>query len=295
MKQNVNRFMCGINSFKNLLLSLWTLFKTKKSALISLAFLTVIVTMSVFPQFFTRYDAYQIVGDAWTPPSFSNPLGTDDVGRDVWSQIVYGAKVSLIIGLLSALLATVIGSIVGILSAYYGGLLDQLFSRIVEFFMSIPNFPLMVVLAYILKPSLGTVILAIAIGIWTQPAKVIRSEVLSLKERPYIIKAKLIGCSSIRILYRYILPRVMPIITAMAIIAIGWAIPSEAFLSWLGLGDITQVSWGIMLYFAFGRGSVAAGAWWHFTSPGILIVLVNIAFMNVGQVIKEMLNPRYRA
>lgn len=287
--------MREIKSLKNLLCDLWTFFRTKKSALISLVFIIIIVLMSVFPQFFTRYDAHQIVGDIWAPPSFANIFGTDDVGRDVWSQIVYGARVSLIVGLLSALLATAIGGIVGILSAYYGGLLDQLFSRTVEFFMSIPNFPLMVVLAYVLKPSLGTVILAIMIGIWTQPAKVIRSEVLSLKERPYIIKAKITGCSDLRILYRYILPRVTPIMTAMVIIAMGWAIPSEAFLSWLGLGDMTQVSWGIMLYYAFGRGSFTAGAWWHFVAPGIFIIFVNIAFMNVGQAIKELSNPRYRS
>lgn len=269
-------------------------FKEKKAGLLSLAVIVVLIIISAFPQFFTPYNPHKIVGPYWAPPSLSHPLGTDDVGKDVLSQIIYGARTSLIVGFFSALLAFAVGLIVGMFSGFYGGMIDEILMRITEFFLIIPNFPLMVVLAFILKPSLQTIIFAIAVTVWTQPVRVIRSEVLSLKKRLYITRAKVIGNSNLRILFKYILPRVLPLGLATMVIVMGWAIPAEAFLSWIGLGDPTHISWGIMLYYAFGRGSFTVGAWWHFIPPGLMILIVITSFTVLGHTMEEVINPKLR-
>lgn len=287
-------FRWRIEQFKKSLINFWDNLKRRKSALFALVFIVVLVVISIFPHFFAPNDPAQRAGAIWEPPSPAHLLGTDDVGRDVLSQLIYGTRISILIGFLSASIALIIGMIVGVVSGFYGGIIGELLMRTTDFFLIIPNFPLMVVLAYTLKPSLETLSLAIAIGIWTQPARVIYAEVLSLRERPYILRAKVLGASNPKILLRYIIPRVMPIAFAMAIINMGWAIPSEAFLSWIGLSDPTQISWGSMLYYAFMRGSFICGAWWHFIPPGILIMLTVVAFMILGQAVQEISNPKLK-
>jgi ABC-type dipeptide/oligopeptide/nickel transport system permease subunit len=268
--------------------------RMKKSALLAFIILFILVVMSIFPQLFSLYSPTEVVGSAWEPPSLAHPLGLDDVGRDVLSLLIYGTRTSMIVGFCVAFLAIVIGMPIGMLSAYYGGMVDNILMRITEFFLVIPSFPLMVILAFILKPSLQTVILSIVVVVWTQPVRIIRSEVLSLKERLYITRAKVVGNTNMRIISRYILPRVLPLAFSTMIMAMGWAIPSEAFLSWIGLGDPTNISWGTMLYYAFTRGAFTGNAWWHFIPPGIMILTVVIAFNILGHSMEEILNPKLR-
>jgi len=283
-----------LNLYKKALADFWENFKQKKSGLLGLAVLLVMIAISAFPSFFAPYDPKQVVGLPFEPPSLTHPLGTDDVGRDMLSQLIYGARTSIIIGFFAAFISFLIGITMGTLSGFYGGKLDDILMRITEFFLTIPSFPLMLVIAFILKPSIWNVMLAIAIVTWPQPVRVIRSEVFSLRERLYIKRAKVIGNSNKRILLRYILPKVFPLGLALMIVNIGWAIPSEAFLSWIGLGDPTHISWGMILYYAFGRGSFTVGAWWHFVPPGLMILLVIIAFTNLGRAMEEVLNPKLR-
>lgn len=267
-------------------------FKEKKVALISSAFIALLCLISAFPHFFARYKPNEICGTPWEPPSLTHPLGLDDVGKDVLSMLIYGTRTSLVVGFCAAFISSLIGLLIGIISGFYGGIIDNALMRITEFFLVIPNFPLMVVLAFILKPGIQTVVLAIVVVLWTQPAKLIRSEVLSLKERLYIVRAKVIGCSSFRILTKYILPRVLPLMFSTLVLAVGWAIPSEAFLSWIGLGDPTNISWGIILYYAFQRGAFTVGAWWHFIPPGVMILLSVIALTFLGHSLEEIFNPK---
>jgi len=283
-----------LNIYKRAITNFWREFSRKKSALLATIFIIIMVAISAFPQLFAPYDPKQITGLPWEPPSKAHWLGTDDIGRDMLSQLIYGTRTSLIVGFSAAFLSLLIGMTIGMLSGFYGGIVDGILMRITEFFLTIPTFPLMVVLAFILKPSLQTVILAITLVVWPQPVRVIRSEVLSLKERPYITRARVIGNTSLRILFKYVLPRVLPLGVAMMIIAMGWAIPSEAFLSWIGLGDPTHISWGMILYYAFVRGSFTAGAWWQFIPPGLMILAVITAFTIVGHTMEEVLNPKLR-
>jgi len=273
----------------------WIDYRRSKSALAGLGVIIVLILMSVFPQLFTTYDPYEIFTRPLQPPSLAHVLGTDDMGRDMWSQLVYGTRTSMIVGFVASFLSFLIGIVVGMVSGFKGGIVDAILMRITDFFLSIPSLPLMVVIAFVLKPNLWNVILAITIVVWTSPVRVIRSTVLSLKERLYITRARVLGDSNTRILVRYIAPNVLPIGFATMVLAMGWAIPSEAFLSWLGLGDPTRVSWGMILYYAFARGSFSAGAWWNFIPPGLMLLTVVTAFTMVGRGMEEVLNPRLKS
>lgn len=274
--------------------SFWIDFRKRKSALFGFGVIIVFILISVFPQLFTTYDPSEIFTRPLQPPSLAHLLGTDDMGRDMWTQLIYGARTSMIVGFVASFLSFLIGLVVGMVSGFKGGIVDAILMRVTDFFLSIPSLPLMVVIAFVLKPNLWNVILAITIVVWTSPVRVIRSQVLSLKERLYITRARVLGDSNTRILVRYITPSVLPIGFATMVLAMGWAIPSEAFLSWLGLGDTTHVSWGMILYYAFVRGSFSAGAWWNFVPPGLMLLIVVTAFTMVGHGMEEVLNPKLR-
>lgn len=269
-------------------------FKEKKATLASSIFILMLCVISAFPHLFAPYEPMKVYGRPWEPPSLDHIFGLDDVGRDMLSILIYGTRTSIVIGFCAAFFASTIGLLIGLISGYYGGFVDNMLMRVTDFFLVIPSFPLMVALAFILKPGINTVILAIVIVLWTQPAKLIRAEVLSLKERPYIIRARVVGCSGLRILFKYILPRVFPLFFSATVMAMGWAIPSEAFLSWIGLGDPTNISWGIILYYAFQRGAFTAGAWWHFVPPGIMILLSVVALSILGHSLEEIFNPKLK-
>jgi peptide/nickel transport system permease protein len=291
---NIDVLRWRLEIFRKRIINFWNEFRMRKLAILGLVIIFVLAIVSVSPKLFTPYEPYEKAGMPWESPSFTHPLGTDDMGRDMLSQLIYGTRTSMIIGFSSAFLAFLIGTIIGVLSGFYGGVVDEILMRITEFFMTIPNFPLMVVLAFILKPSLNTVILAISISVWTQPVRVIRSEVLSLREKLYITRAKVIGNSGSRILSRYVMPKVLPLGFATMVIVMGWTIPSEAFLSWIGLGDPTNISWGMILYYAFNRGAITAAAWWQFIPPGLLILAIVTAFTIVGNAMVEVLNPKLK-
>jgi peptide/nickel transport system permease protein len=253
-------------------------FSRKKSALLGLGIFLVFFAFALFPGVFSLFPPDDIVAEAWQPPNRTHILGTDDMGRDMLSQIIYGSRNTLFIGFFAAFITVFIGSAIGILSGYYGGWIDAVLMRFTDFFLSIPFIPLMIILAYILKPSIWNLIIVIGITFWPRPGKLVRSQVLSLKERIYIKRARLVGCSDTRILIKYILVRVLPIAFASMIMSVAAAIASEAFLAWLGLAEMGTITWGNILYFSFTRGSFTLGAWWHFGTPGVCIVLVNIAF-----------------
>ena len=177
------------------------------------------------------------------PPSIENPFGTDDMARDVWSQTLYGARISLLIGFIAALITVVTGSGIGLISGYFGGTVDLILGRIIDFFMMLPGLPLMIVLAAVMGPSLWTIILVVSLISWPSTARIVRSQVLSLKERPFVEASRCIGSGDIYLMFRDILPGVLPLMFAQAILMVTNAIYSESVLSFLGLGDVTRVSW----------------------------------------------------
>lgn len=227
------------------------------------------------------------------PPSRSHLLGTDDVGRDILSELAYGTRVSILVGILAAAISAIIGGSLGLISGYYGGLVGDLTMRITDIFLVIPDLPLMIVLASVLGSSIWNIILVIGVLGWTGTARIIRSQTLSLKERAYVEASRAIGASNMHLILREIAPNTIPLIFANTVIVTGRAVMTEAVLSFLGLGDPTQMSWGMMLHYAFASGS-ATFASWYVAPPGICIALLVLGLTFSGRALDEILNPRLR-
>jgi oligopeptide/dipeptide ABC transporter ATP-binding protein len=262
------------------------------------AMLAMAVIVAVFAPFIAPYDPYANVPvsifDIYQPPSPEHLLGTDDGGKDVLSSLIYGARVSLLVGFSAAAIALVIGGLIGIVAGYRSGAIGSGLMRVTDFFLVIPDLALQIVLVAIIGPSLGTIILVIGALGWTTTARLVRSQTLSVRERKYVMRAKAIGAPDRHILRRHILPMVLPLMLANMVLVVSLAILSESSLAFLGLGDPTVISWGQMLNFAFERGAVSAGAWWALLPPGFAIVWVVLATTLLGTALEDALNPRLK-
>ena len=231
--------------------------------------------------------------DILQPPSGVPWLGTDDLGRDIWSQIIFGSRVSLMIGLIAAFVTVITGTLVGLTAGYYGGLIEEILVKIIDFFMMLPVLPLMIILAAVLGPSLWNIILVISVVSWPTTARVVRSQVLSVKERPYVEAARCIGAGNAKLMFGEILPNVLPLMFAQAVLMITYAIYGEAILAFLGLGDPTRISWGSMLHFAFESGVMSRSPWW-IGPPIISIILLIVGFSLLGTAVTDVMTPQYR-
>jgi peptide/nickel transport system permease protein len=241
------------------------------------------------------YDRTAVAGSRMgilQPPSAAHWLGTDELGRDILRQVLAGTSVSLEIGLIATLITVLIGTLVGVLAGWFIGVIDAILMRITDFFLVLPNLPLMIALGAIIGQSLPMIVLVIAITSWPSTARIVRSQALALREREVVARAKTVGLSSAGILWRLILPGVLALVIANAVLVIAGSILAEATLSFLGLGDPTRTSWGQILHNAFAAGAVGNGYWWYFLPPGVGIVLVVLAFSLVGQSLERILNPR---
>ncbi len=221
-------------------------------------------------------------------------LGTTDKGADAWSQLVYGSRISLTIGILATALSTIVGVVVGMTAGYFGGKTDEILMRIVDFLLVIPGLPLMMVLAAFLGQAQETIIVVIAVLGWTGTSRLIRSQVMAEKNKAYVESARAIGASDTYIIYRHILPNVTPILFADITLGVVGAILSESGLAFLGLTDPNQPSWGRMLADAQSSGGFSAGAWWVVVFPGMMITILSLAFTFVGHTLDQVLNPRLR-
>jgi peptide/nickel transport system permease protein len=230
----------------------------------------------------------------WASPSWEFPFGTDNLGRSVAAQFVWGARVSLWVGLWATVLTIAIGSLVGIAAGFFGGWTDATLMRLTDWFLVIPFLPLAIVLASVLDRSLRNVILVIAITSWPGTARLVRAQVLTVKQRLYVDRARALGAGRVHVIRRHILPNVAPLILANLTLAVPISILTETTLAFLGLGDPTRASWGKTLEEAFSAGAITRNAWWYYLPAGAGIVIVVLAFTLVGRAVEEILDPRLR-
>jgi peptide/nickel transport system permease protein len=228
------------------------------------------------------------------PPGAEFLLGTTNLGRDIYSQLVHGTRSALAVGFAAAIVVSSVGTLVGLVAGYFGGAVDSLLMRLSDMALSLPFLPFVVVLTGFLGASTSNIVLAVALLLWPNSARVIRSQVLSLRERAYVEAARVTGASSWRILFVHIAPNVLPLSFVYAAIAIGWAIVTEASVSFLGFGDSTSVSWGYMLQDAFSSQALSRGQYAWFVPPGLCIILIVIAGFFISRGYEEVFMPKLR-
>jgi peptide/nickel transport system permease protein len=225
--------------------------------------------------------------------SLNTPLGTDFHSRDILSRLLYGARVSLLVGVVGTLVAGALGTTLGILAGYLGGWCDQIIMRITDAWMALPSLIFAIFLASVLKPSLWNIIVILALVFWSQYARIVRAQVLSLRERPFVQLAQVTGAGMLRIIGRHILPNVMNTVMVLFSLTIGVAIIIEASLSFLGVGvPPPKPAWGLMM--SEGRGPLIAGKWWISVFPGICIMLLVLATNLLGDWLRVRLDPQLR-
>jgi peptide/nickel transport system permease protein len=276
----------------------WREYRHHTPGMVGLAILVLIVLMAIAAPLLADPAGLHAVNTvdnpAWANPSKFGPLGTDHLGRSVMTQVIWGARISLLVGLAATILAMLIGSAVGITAGFFGGWTESILMRLTEWFLVIPFLPLAIVLAAILGPSIQNIILVIGITSWPFPARLIRAQVLTLKERLYVDRSRALGASEWHLMTRHILPNVSGLIIANTTLTVPVAILSETTLAFLGLGDPSRASWGKMLQESFEAGALTQQAWWYYVPPGVGILLVVLAFTLCGQALEEVLDPRLR-
>ncbi len=264
---------------------------------IGLTMVTFLVIVAVFAPWIAPFDPYDVAERTTKglPPSTTHLLGTTiNTGQDIFSMLVYGTRVSLIVGVSSGVLIAIVGSVLGVMAGYIGGAVDSFIMRLVDVLLVIPTLPLVIVLTNVLGRDFWIIILIfVAIG-WTGLSRTIRSLVLVLKNSNYVKAAELSGASRFHIMIRHILPGTSHLLIMSTALSSAGIMVAEAGLSFLGLGDPTAISWGKMLADAQSGGALLFGAWWWIIAPGIGIFMAVFAFMRIGIVVEEILNPRMK-
>ena len=272
-------------------MSFFARFAQNRGALIGLIILLGIIVMATLAPLLFPESPWRMVQRPFLPPMEVDgfPLGTDTMGRNVAAGLMHGAWVSLLIGLVSTLVALLIGVPLGAVAGYYGGLIDDALMRFTEFFQTIPNFALAIVLVAIMQPSVLSIVLAIALVSWPPVARLVRAEFMSLRNREYVEAARLVGQTNRTIILRQILPNTLSPIIVLASLMVATAILLESALSFLGLGDPNVMSWGYMIGAA---RTVIRQAWWLSFFPGVAILLTVLALNLVGEGLDDALNPK---
>jgi peptide/nickel transport system permease protein len=296
-----------MSNFRRSSSNFWKIFRRSRMGLVGAFLMITILLVATFAPLLTPYTPTQIMRNAnnkpliYAPPSVHPPLGTDDAGHDVWTQLVYGSRVSLLVGFVAGFISVFIGSSLGALAGFYGGRTDTLLMRTTDVFLVIPDLPLTIILIAVIRqanlgiPTIAVLITVIGLLYWTTTARLVRSQVLTVKERQFVARARAIGAGNGHIMRKHILPLVLPLMTANTVLVISIAILVESGLAFLGLGDPSQPSWGTMLHFAFERNAISVGAWWFYLPPGLAIVWTVLGCVLLGNVLEEIFNPRLKS
>ncbi|MCK9632387.1 MAG: ABC transporter permease [Methanoregula sp.] len=263
---------------------------------IALCGVILIFMVALFAPVLSVYLPDKITGSSLEPPGPTHLLGTDELGMDIWSQICYGARMSLVIGLSVACIAGLGGGALGILAGYLGGPTDQLLMRTVDVLMALPSFPLLIVISAFMGPSILNVICVLVLFSWAKPARVARSQTLAIRDNTYIIAAKNFGGTPVYILRRHILPEMLPILFVLIISITSYAIVAETGLAFLGLGDPTSKSWGMMLYYATSFKAIYFTSFWQWwlIPPLVALVFLVLSLAFIGRDLEQVLDPRLR-
>jgi peptide/nickel transport system permease protein len=276
----------------------WRQFRRSRPGIIGLIVLTLFVLVALAAPWLTDVNELNPVfarsagNPQWGTPGEFGPLGTDHIRRSVWAQFVWGSRVSLFVGLAATVLTILIGSIIGIVSGFLGRRTDTVLMRLTEWFLVIPFLPLAIVLASVLGRSVWNIIFVIGITSWPSTARLVRAQVLTVKQRLFVDRARSLGASGPHVVLHHILPNVSGLILANATLAVPISILTETTLSFLGLGDPGSASWGKTLEEAFANGAITRNAWWYFLPAGLGILAVVLAFTLIGRTLEEITNPR---
>lgn len=270
---------------------LWRVYRQNPGAVLGLGVLAAVVALAVFGPMVYPVEPFDLVGRPISEPGGEFILGTDVLGRDIAAGLLHGARVSLMIGIVATIGATFIGVLCGAIAGYYGGVIDDVLMRGTEFFLTIPSFMLAILLVGVFSPSIGTIVVAIAVVSWPSIARLTRAEFLSLREREFVLAFRSMGMSDWQIMVRHILPNALPPIIVVSSLMVATAILTESGLSFLGLGDPNQMTWGNMI--GIGR-TVLRRAWWMTAIPGTMILITVLAINLVGEGLNDALNPRLK-
>lgn len=290
----------------------WRVYRKNPVAIFGLSVIIVFVLIAAFTPWIAPQNPYDVLWAVEHNPKNAPPsiltsgsflpyiFGTDSSNRDIFSQIIYGTWVTLFVGFFTVFISMGLGTLVGLTAGYSGEYVDEILMRITDFFLVIPWLPFIIVLTTLFAelfpsvPRLWIVIIVLAVEGWPITARLVRSLVLTVKERQFIERAKAIGSSSRHIILKHILPNVVPLVIANSILAISLAIYSQSELDFFGLGDPSIISWGSMIKEAYDKGAFTSGLYWWIIPPGLCIVLMVLAFSFVGHSLDEVLNPRLR-
>jgi peptide/nickel transport system permease protein len=272
----------------------WDTIRRRPSAVVGALLLGAIIVTAVLAPWVAPYGLHEQVGEPFEPPSRAHLLGLDDGGIDMVTLLMWGTRISLVVGFAATFVSIVIGGTIGLTAGYFGGKTDGVLMRITDYFLVIPDVPLMIVVAAIWGPSLFHIVIVIGILLWTSTARVIRAQVKSVRERVYIKRARALGAGHWRIVSRHVLPQVAPLLIANTVLTIAVAVFDETALAFLGLGDPSRISLGKIIENGFQRAAISAGAWWAIVPPGILVALLILGCSLMGQSLEEALNPRLR-
>ena len=282
-------------------------FGSRRDGVLGFIILVIFTVMAIAPQLFVGplQTVTAATGTALEPPSAAHLLGTDELGRDIMNLTVHGARISMSIGLLATMITVVVGALIGVMSGFVGGKTDNALMRLTDFFLVLPTFVLAIILAPVILDIIGVdaeimglratlVVIVIVIGItsWATTARIIRSQTLSVRERMFVDRARVIGSGSGHIMRRHIFPNVVNLIVAQAVITFAAAVFTETSLAFIGLGDPFAPSWGQILDSAQEAGAPSLGAWWYIAPPATCVVLVVLAFTLVGNALDDILNPK---
>lgn len=271
----------------------WRRFKKNRLAVIGGIIVLFLFAIAVLAPFVAPHDPDAInVRHVLESPGLLHPFGTDDLGRDILSRVIYGSRISLAVGFVAVGIATIIGVILGALSGYYGGWLDTIMMRFVDIMLAIPTFFLILAVIAMLEPSIWNIMIVIGITSWMGVARLVRAEFLSLKEREFVLAARALGASDFRIIFRHILPNSMSPVLVSAVLGIAGAVLVESALSFLGIGvQPPQASWGNIL--TIGKDNIEI-AWWISVFPGLAIFVTVLAYNLLGEGIRDSIDPRLK-